>query len=136
MNILSDFSIRVHNAVPETDKDKEIASLTRLIQEKEDLITKYKEEVNILNSMISVPSGKTATEPATTVKKPSPAAKKTVTAPKPAGKAKMTTKKATTVKKPSPAAKKTGGAKTTKTAAAKKPDDKSGAAGKKAQKGK
>jgi len=74
MNVLSDFSIRVHNAVPESDKDKEIANLTRMIKEKEDLITRYKEEVNTLNSMVSVPSGepsakKTASKAKTTTGK-------------------------------------------------------------------
>ena len=128
MNILSDFSIRVHNAVPETDKDKEIANLTRIIQEKEDLITRYKKEVNTLNSMISVPSGKPAG-------KRVPAPKKTV-AKKPASLTEATSKAKTTAKKPTAAKKPAVKAKTTAGPTAKKPASKAKTTTTKTQKSK
>jgi hypothetical protein len=73
MNILNDFIIRVDTAVPETDKEQEIANLTSIINEKDVLIAKYTAELERLNSGIidldqelskpakAVPRTKTAT---------------------------------------------------------------------------
>jgi len=54
MNILNDFIIRVDAAVPETDKEQEIANLTSIINEKDALIAKYTAE---LDRLISATSG-------------------------------------------------------------------------------
>ena len=55
MNILNDFIIRVDAAVPETDKEQEIANLTSIINEKDALIAKYTAELEGLISDISFP---------------------------------------------------------------------------------
>jgi alpha-amylase len=54
MNILNDFIIRVDAAVPETDKEQEIANLTSIINEKDELIAKYTAELERLISGVSV----------------------------------------------------------------------------------
>jgi alpha-amylase len=54
MNILSDFIIRVDAAVPETNKEQEIANLTSIINEKDELIAKYSAELERLISGESV----------------------------------------------------------------------------------
>jgi hypothetical protein len=54
MNILNDFIIRVDTAVPETGKEQEIAHLTSIINEKDELIAKYSAELERLNSGIIV----------------------------------------------------------------------------------
>ncbi len=54
MNILNDFIIRVDTAVPETGKEQEIAHLTSIINEKDELIAKYTAELERLNSDIIV----------------------------------------------------------------------------------
>ena len=117
MNVLSDFAIRVHNAVPETDKDKEIAYLNRIIEEKEEQISRYKEEVDVLNSLVSVPTPEPAAKkPA--VKKVSAAQKGTAKAS--AGKASgaSATKKSAPAKKASSTKKKSGTSTTKKSAPA------------------
>jgi len=48
MNILSDFIIRLNTAVPESDTEKEIATLAAIIYEKNLLIEKYEEELRRL----------------------------------------------------------------------------------------
>jgi len=55
MNVLSDFEIRVNTAMPETNRDKELAKLRILVAEKEDLLKKYMSEVNKLKLNISKP---------------------------------------------------------------------------------
>jgi alpha-amylase len=56
MNILSDFTIRVNTAFPETDIDQEIANLTSIIKEKVRLIEKYSAEIERLSSDATVSS--------------------------------------------------------------------------------
>lgn len=48
MNILSDFLIRVNTAVPENEKDRELATLASIIYEKNIELEKYEEEIKIL----------------------------------------------------------------------------------------
>jgi len=45
MNVLSDFTLRLNSAVPESTLDKEIANLTILLEEKEMRIRKMEEEI-------------------------------------------------------------------------------------------
>jgi alpha-amylase len=63
MNILNDFIIRVDTAVPETDKEQEIANLTSIINEKDALIAKYTAELDRLIAGISVLATNTIIEP-------------------------------------------------------------------------
>ncbi len=50
MNVLSDFSIRLNALVPESNSDQEIVNLARIIDEKEELIKKYENELKRLKS--------------------------------------------------------------------------------------
>jgi alpha-amylase len=50
MNVLSDFTIRVNAAVPETTSDQEIAGLAQIISQKDELILKYEAELKRLKS--------------------------------------------------------------------------------------
>ncbi len=50
MNILSDFTIRLNAAVPETDKDMQIGNLNDIILEKDKIIGKYESEIKILKA--------------------------------------------------------------------------------------
>jgi alpha-amylase len=50
MNVLSDFSIRVNALVPESTSDQEVAGLSQVIAEKEELIHKYEAELKRLKS--------------------------------------------------------------------------------------
>ena len=50
MNVLSDFAIRVNAMVPESSNDQEIAGLTQVIAEKDELIHKYETELKRLKS--------------------------------------------------------------------------------------
>jgi len=52
MNILSDFIIRLNSAVPESDTEKEIATLAAIIYEKNLLIEKYEEELRRLKKPV------------------------------------------------------------------------------------
>jgi alpha-amylase len=63
MNILNDFIIRVDSAVPETDKEQEIANLINIIKEKDIMIAKYTEELDRLNSSLTLPVSITPVEP-------------------------------------------------------------------------
>jgi alpha-amylase len=112
MNVLNDFTLRVNAAVPQTGVEQEISNLTGIIEEKEEIISKYEEEIYELNKQLLLFSGK---EQAVTRKTtPKPAAKKA-----PAAKAAATKRSAakTTAAKKAPAAK----AAATKQSAAKKP---------------
>jgi len=81
MNVLSDFTMRVNAAVPQTDVEQEISNLAGMIEEKDSIIEKYEEEIYQLNKRLLLdqagtqkettekPAGKTAArKPAT--KKP------------------------------------------------------------------
>ncbi len=63
MNVLSDFKIRVNSAAPENQVDQDIATLTRLLEEKEEKLRKYALEVKSLQERkrkkVALP-GKTA----------------------------------------------------------------------------
>lgn len=48
MNVLSDFIIRVNAAVPENEKDRELATLASIIFEKNILLEKYEDEIKTL----------------------------------------------------------------------------------------
>ena len=50
MNVLSDFGMRLHARVPERSVDHEIAKLTTIIDEKNDLIKKYESELKRIKS--------------------------------------------------------------------------------------
>ena len=50
MNVLSDFSIRLNALVPETNTDQEIVNLSKIIDEKQELIQKYEIELKRLRS--------------------------------------------------------------------------------------
>jgi alpha-amylase len=50
MNVLSDFTIRVNAMVPVSRNDQEIAGLTQVIAEKDELIRKYESELKRLKS--------------------------------------------------------------------------------------
>jgi alpha-amylase len=91
MNVLSDFSIRLNALVPETNTDQEIVNLSKIIDEKQELIHKYEVELKRLRSskakITSVrsikPSAKKTGKPAGVKKtlkktKPGPAKKVTV----------------------------------------------------------
>jgi alpha-amylase len=50
MNVLSDFIIRVNALAPETRSDQDLAGLSRVITEKDELIHKYESELKRLKS--------------------------------------------------------------------------------------
>lgn len=50
MNVLSDFSLRLNAAVPQIDKDYEIAELSKAMTDKDRLIKKYESELKKLKS--------------------------------------------------------------------------------------
>jgi alpha-amylase len=86
MNVLSDFSIRVNALVPESSSDQEVASLTQVILEKDELIRKYETELKRLKSTkskIKTIAAKPVSKNKASVK---PAAKKTKTKTSKAGK--------------------------------------------------
>ncbi|MFC2114908.1 polysaccharide deacetylase family protein [Bacteroidota bacterium] len=88
MNILSDFTLRVNAAVPETTVDKEVSNLYGIINEKDQIIQKYEQEIYELNKQsltgkASTPKDKKVAGKNQTKKKVvSAAAKKTDTAKK------------------------------------------------------
>ncbi len=78
MNVLSDFVIRVNAALPRTDKDKVIANLSSIIEERDMKVKKYEEELKRLEQLVTAkskePAPKTAVEKA---KKPLSSSTKT-----------------------------------------------------------
>jgi alpha-amylase len=72
MNVLSDFTLRVNAAVPQTGVEQEISNLTGIIEEKENIISRYEEEIYELNKQLLI-SGQehSTTKKTTAVKKPS-----------------------------------------------------------------
>lgn len=68
MNILNDFILRVDTAVPETDKEQEIANLTSIINEKDALIAKYTAELDRLIISTSGPETIVKSEPPVKIK--------------------------------------------------------------------
>jgi len=63
MNVLSDFTIRVNAMVPVSINDQEVAGLTQVIAEKDELIHKYESELKSLKSTkskITAPPRKTS----------------------------------------------------------------------------
>jgi alpha-amylase len=91
MNVLSDFTLRVNAAVPQTGVEQEISNLTGIIEEKENIISRYEEEIYELNKQLLI-SGQ---EQSTTKK--TIAVKKTTAVKKPS--AVKTTARKTSVKK-------------------------------------
>ena len=57
MNVLSDFTLRVNAAVPQTGVEQEISNLTGIIKEKENIISKYEEEIYELNKQLLLAAG-------------------------------------------------------------------------------
>ncbi len=55
MNVLSDFSMRVHAAVPDDSREKELSVLTSVIEERENKIKKMEEELKKYRSRKSTP---------------------------------------------------------------------------------
>lgn len=125
MNVLSDFTLRVNAAFPETSVDKEISNLSGIIKEKNEIIQKYEQEIYELNKHLLTGKAKTAKDTAKEAKSP---AKKTTGTKKEAGSASAkktagaagakksagtvgTKKTAGTAKKKSPARKTTAGRK-------------------------
>jgi alpha-amylase len=96
MNVLSDFILRVNAAVPESRTDQDIAGLTQVINEKDELIQKYESELKRLKSTKSKISA-VAKKAGTSAKNKKPAAipvkKTTKTAAKPAKEPKASGKK-------------------------------------------
>jgi alpha-amylase len=101
MNVLSDFIIRVNSIAPDSSNDQDIAGLTRVINEKDELILKYEAELKRLKSSkskINSVSKATVTVAAAKVKNsktPASAAKnsKAPASKKPKTKSKKATKK-------------------------------------------
>ena len=60
MNVLSDFSIRLDAAIPETERDKKVAFLSSKVKEQEALIIKYKEEIELIKKQEPKPKRKTS----------------------------------------------------------------------------
>ena len=106
MNVLSDFTLRVNSAVPQTGVEQEISNLTGIIEEKENIINRYEEEIYELNKqlLLSGQENGTAKKTTTTASAKKTAVKKTAVK-------KPTAKKPTAVKTP---AKKTAGKDTAK----------------------
>jgi alpha-amylase len=80
MNVLSDFSIRVNSLVPESTDEQEIANLTQVIAEKDELLHKYESELKRLKSTktkIKTPAKSTASVPVKGRKSGSPKKEKT-----------------------------------------------------------
>jgi len=107
MNVLSDFIIRVNAAVPETTSDQNIAELSQVITEKDELIHKYETELKRYKSTKSkisaVAKGKSKAKPlaaAKSTKSPTASSKKSsVVAVKP-GKPASKERKSPVSKKP------------------------------------
>jgi alpha-amylase len=92
MNVLSDFSIRLNALVPETNTDQEIVNLSRIIDEKQELIQKYELELKRLrSSKAKITSVKTIKPPAKKTVKPA-GLKKTLKKTKPGPAKKVTVK--------------------------------------------
>ena len=109
MNVLSDFTLRVNAAVPQTGVEQEISNLTGIIEEKEEIISRYEEEIYELNKQLLLSGHEQSTTKKATAAAPAkkPAAKKPA-AKKPAAKKPAAKKPA--AKKPAakqPAARKT-----------------------------
>jgi len=107
MNVLSDFIIRVNAAVPETTSDQNIAALSQVITEKDELIQKYESELKRYKSTKSkisaIAKGKLKAKPliaAKSIKSPTASSKKSsVVAVKP-GKSASKKRKSPASKKP------------------------------------
>ncbi len=91
MNVMSDFEIRVHTAVPAREKSPELARLTKLLKEKENEVKKYQDELIKYKGGDKLTTEKTASKK----KKASVSSRK-----------KTTVKKKTTAKKSSPGSRK------------------------------
>jgi alpha-amylase len=92
MNVLSDFSIRLNALVPESNTDQEIVNLSRIIDEKQELIQKYELELKRLrSSKAKITSVKTIKPPAKKTVKPA-GIKKTLKKTKPGPAKKVTVK--------------------------------------------
>ena len=103
MNVLSDFTIRVNAAAPDTDVEQEISNLTRLLEEKNRIIEKYEDELYQLDKRLLLDQTEAPVKKATrgTVKKSTakkPAVKKAPAKKAPAGK--VTAKKPSAKKSP------------------------------------
>jgi alpha-amylase len=97
MNVLSDFILRVNAKAPESNKDQDIASLTQVITEKDELIQKYESELKRLKSSKSKIDAAVKTT-GTTLKNRKSSVARAKTASKPAVAAEKKTK--TSGKKP------------------------------------
>jgi alpha-amylase len=75
MNVLSDFTLRVNAAVPQTGVDQEISNLTGIIAEKEDIISRYEEEIYELNKQLLLSGQEQSVAKKTTSAAKTPAAK-------------------------------------------------------------
>ncbi len=58
MNVLSDFSIRLHASVPENNQDVELANLSSLIEKKDEKIMKLEAEIKKMREKKSKPAAK------------------------------------------------------------------------------
>lgn len=109
MNILSDFEIRVNAALESTDKDDEVVRLSKIIEEKNDIIRKY-EDMMLSRPVVrkkattkkkSTP-GKTTADAKTTVKKaaaPKSTSRKSIAKKTTASKSSTSKKRITKTKK-------------------------------------
>jgi alpha-amylase len=103
MNVLSDFTIRLNACVPETDKDKEIANLIKLLVEKEALLEKYEKQFK------GAVTPKTASQPKSMEVPKTPTGRKKTVAKKKTAPAKMEENKSNANKQPTVKVTKTKG---------------------------
>jgi len=92
MNVLSDFSIRLNALVPETNTDQEIVNLTKVIDEKQELIQKYEIELKRLRSSKAKITSVRAIKPSAKKTGKSTGVKKTLKKAKPGPAKKVTVK--------------------------------------------
>jgi alpha-amylase len=83
MNVLSDFGNRLHKILPESGKDHEIASMARIIAEKDALISKYESELKRMKpskTKISVVNKSVSAASKASTKSAPPKKRKTISA--------------------------------------------------------
>lgn len=84
MNVLTDFTLRVNAAVPQTNVEQEISNLAHILEEKEQAIRRYEEEIYQLNKQLLLEQGRSNGR--TSVPEPGTPVKKTAEKKAPAGK--------------------------------------------------
>lgn len=124
MNVLSDFILRVNAMVPESTSDQDIAGLSQVIKEKDELIQKYETELKRLKSTKSKISSVASV--ANPVKPKATASKKTQPAASSDTQSKAKPKKTVSARTKATETKSKSSAKATQSTTTKKPKTKSG----------